>query len=1347
MLKCKRIIALLLTIILVTAMLPTNVIATEFSVGDNQTTNTNTPPNSVDGAVWVLVDSIECNKIVHTHENKCYYHSCDHNNGHISTCYSESTAYTVCEHNDDTQHSGSVTLADVVTINGTNVNWNAQHPAYETVYAIYKAAYDTAYESAKYFKDVAGKTAGIAAVSTKKFCYIVSASAEPDKCTHGECSEVGGKCYTKICLIPEHQHIEECFQYNWVLKADINKNGVADDVDTYYTVKYMNGEEVVLEKTILVGMPTPFIDNVTKDADAQYTYTFIGWDKPIADVVTEDVTYNAVYTTTTNTYSVTWKDEDGTILEFDEKVEYGQMPTYDNTVPTKEGDNTVKYTFAGWSPSVETVTGNVIYTAVYSTTDVFKVEFHIDGSLAKTEYVIDGETVQKYLPTREHFVLSDWYVENEIFDFSTAITEDVVLSANWELVEYVVSINGNVTSSIDNNSIHSINDELHFTFMPNTEYIIENVKINGINVPSIMFYETMVSGKIVPADYLGKDEYELNIVVETSKAKLALNNTEMNVYGNLNSESIFNAVYNKELSNPNNLTINDVKVEYLALTIELLGKTYEWWVEPGTEVSIEKFLDQYRLGTLAQYIPNNVLPHEFGKASIEYVRVTFDGNDKYPQLSEKTTVLMKDARIPTSIILKENIVVTYGATKEDILKLIFDKVVAENVVVTENYSDVIITMNNVNAGTQKAIVTFNGNNTYGVSVAEVDVVIKKAQGHIQVNNSTSKYGNDIIVSDMIYANASYIQIAMGLKLGDNASADIENVIYVNLPTLIDVDTIENETIRNVAKELLNQINENINKTMTINELKNALMKVMPYVDKITEAGYNVNISTETIGRLIKVLEQIEKINGTNNVSIQVTIDKDIVLTDAGAYIVAGVITDPNYTVAISGNYAIISPDGYKAELGWNIIDENGIITIDAIKNGYDLGASVVNVAEGNITDANKHIHTIFVGINKNGELIITKDQKEIDFGIYTEVAFMADMGNTMYYAEPIVRTFAVVSDVANVQFVDNNGNINNDRIFAYGENATMNAIALNRVTGEPIKNGTMSYYYTGLQTNGELYKGNTAPTKSGVYTVIAIFVGEDESSVGTAIGSLIIEQQDSQFDIFDATVEFDGNHHFIGISDKVGLKHIFIIVDNCNNVNILLPSGFNIKTTNVYETIEEFISKLNSMNIPDELANYRIKLIEKIDNILNIISDETDIESITINGEKPMSAGTYYIYAIAFGNTDYKIAVDSATLTINTKVTPDEPDPTDPTDPTEPTEPDNPDVPDEPDEPDKPDNPIEPDPNPSDPTEPTDPENPEDINPDVPQTGDNTNVWFWILTASLSAMGIIVSIGFRKKLY
>ena len=89
----------------------------------------------------------------------------------------------------------------------------------------------------------------------------------------------------------------------------------------------------------------------TKAADAQYTYTFKGWDKDYTEVKGNQ-TYVAVYEKTTNKYNVTYDLNGGEWTEATNEFKYEYKATVEviKTVPTREG-----YKFSGWRSEEVTI--------------------------------------------------------------------------------------------------------------------------------------------------------------------------------------------------------------------------------------------------------------------------------------------------------------------------------------------------------------------------------------------------------------------------------------------------------------------------------------------------------------------------------------------------------------------------------------------------------------------------------------------------------------------------------------------------------------------------------------------------------------------------------------------------------------------------------------------------------------------------------------------------------------------------------------------------------------------------------------------------------------------------------
>ena len=196
--------------------------------------------------------------------------------------------------------------------------------------------------------------------------------------------------------------------------ANIDRNIIltAEFAETLnkYKVTFKNGDEVLKEEQVEYGTVPTAPATPTKAADAQYTYTFKGWDKEIA-AVTGEVVYNAEFTETLNTYKVTFKNGEEVLKE--EQVEYGTVPTVPETNPAKDVDAENHYVFSGWDNELAEVTGEIVYNAL------FKAEAHV--------YTVDSSD-----PTFDYIVCSCGY-RNETYSYDKTVTsarKELVVSAS-----------------------------------------------------------------------------------------------------------------------------------------------------------------------------------------------------------------------------------------------------------------------------------------------------------------------------------------------------------------------------------------------------------------------------------------------------------------------------------------------------------------------------------------------------------------------------------------------------------------------------------------------------------------------------------------------------------------------------------------------------------------------------------------------------------------------------------------------------------------------------------------------------------------------------------------------------
>lgn len=133
-------------------------------------------------------------------------------------------------------------------------------------------------------------------------------------------------------------------------------------------------------------------------------------------------------------YTVTWKNDDGTVLGTT-AVRSGERPEYAGEEPVKEETAQYTYTFSGWEPAITeetTVTGDTEYTARYSETlRTYSVVWkNVDGATLETDTDVPYGTAPEYngeTPTRSADSAHSVY---EFIGWSPAITGETVVTGD-----------------------------------------------------------------------------------------------------------------------------------------------------------------------------------------------------------------------------------------------------------------------------------------------------------------------------------------------------------------------------------------------------------------------------------------------------------------------------------------------------------------------------------------------------------------------------------------------------------------------------------------------------------------------------------------------------------------------------------------------------------------------------------------------------------------------------------------------------------------------------------------------------------------------------------------------------
>jgi hypothetical protein len=358
------------------------------------------------------------------------------------------------------------------------------------------------------------------------------------------------------------------------------------------TGEYTNGTTEY--GTTIVAPATP-----TKNATAEYSYTFNGWSPSVdANMPDKDVEYTATWTETKCKYLVRFLNGDEELQS--EFLEYGAMPEYKGEAPTKASDLIYRYDFAGWDKPLATVTSATNYRADF--TQIELTEFVlVDDKDKDNEYydVISALALGNMTRTviyNRTMERGKWHVVSLPFDF------DLITHMGHKFFNNVYSYEGATYSA----------GYLDLHFMPTSSmdanvpyvYYNESADYNGsVNVEDEVFADAEI--KAQGDGTVSKDVADGTIDFVNTQYRTQLEN------GNRNQVYIYNNSLYYPNSNPSSSTFirafrgyfqfKNVTISHVSprMRIVLGGKTV-------TELDIVS--DDAQTGeTVRKYIENGVL--------------------------------------------------------------------------------------------------------------------------------------------------------------------------------------------------------------------------------------------------------------------------------------------------------------------------------------------------------------------------------------------------------------------------------------------------------------------------------------------------------------------------------------------------------------------------------------------------------------------------------------------------------------------------------------------------------------------------------------------------------------------
>lgn len=241
------------------------------------------------------------------------------------------------------------------------------------------------------------------------------------------------------------------------MTGDVNAYASYVTVPRKYTVTWQAGDETTVEQWEY-GQTPVFTGTTDKSPSAQYTYTFIGWDKQFSPV-TGDVTYTALYDHTERRYQVTFDMMDGTTVT-NEFVYGWNLSEMVATLkkPYRAPDAQYTYTFAGWKDAqgnlytdaaqFPQLTGQMHFTAHFDQTlNYYTVTWVVDGQISQTlapygQIPVFGDAPEqapfKQSDERYHYAFEGWDTDLVPVTGEATYVAQFAASIRYYRVDFVV---------------------------------------------------------------------------------------------------------------------------------------------------------------------------------------------------------------------------------------------------------------------------------------------------------------------------------------------------------------------------------------------------------------------------------------------------------------------------------------------------------------------------------------------------------------------------------------------------------------------------------------------------------------------------------------------------------------------------------------------------------------------------------------------------------------------------------------------------------------------------------------------------------------------------------------------
>jgi hypothetical protein len=243
-----------------------------------------------------------------------------------------------------------------------------------------------------------------------------------------------------------------------------------------FTVDFYNETTLLYSSNVIQGGSAVYkgVTPTKESNDPSFRYVFSGWDKKLDNIQSDFVTH-ALYKSEEVSYTVTFRNYDGSPLEVD-TVRGGGEVVYHSLTPTRPSDNRVAtYTFKGWDKETTDVRSDLFVDALYEESIAsHEVTFlNDDGTFIAKKSCYYGESVEAPLCYKK-----------------ATSSEKAYRFKGWD---------GEVSNVTEERTLHATYEEVPFT-----DYLSFIEEGEGYLVSQVKDYPA-VGSVILPDSYLGKN--------------------------------------------------------------------------------------------------------------------------------------------------------------------------------------------------------------------------------------------------------------------------------------------------------------------------------------------------------------------------------------------------------------------------------------------------------------------------------------------------------------------------------------------------------------------------------------------------------------------------------------------------------------------------------------------------------------------------------------------------------------------------------------------------------------------------------------------------------------------------